>query len=93
MLISDLLVNLSTAQSLTKLENRLACTSPSGCSTTNNSIDFILIGDTGGRPPPFYTSYAQRKVALAMARVATEYDAKFVLNLGELFFKQSLIEK
>uniref|UniRef100_A0A914YTB7 Tartrate-resistant acid phosphatase type 5 n=1 Tax=Panagrolaimus superbus TaxID=310955 RepID=A0A914YTB7_9BILA len=76
----------SCGEKLTELQNRLACTSVDGCSTTDNLIDFILIGDTGGLPPPFYTSYAQRKVAESVDKLATEAKAKFILGLGDNFY-------
>uniref|UniRef100_A0AC35GQF9 Tartrate-resistant acid phosphatase type 5 n=1 Tax=Panagrolaimus sp. PS1159 TaxID=55785 RepID=A0AC35GQF9_9BILA len=69
------------------LENRLSCTSENGCSTSDNYIDFFLLGDTGGLPPPFYTSYAQKKVAEVVAKISTKSNStKFILGLGDNFY-------
>uniref|UniRef100_H2ZDE1 Tartrate-resistant acid phosphatase type 5 n=1 Tax=Ciona savignyi TaxID=51511 RepID=H2ZDE1_CIOSA len=50
------------------------------------SMHFMVAGDFGGWPPPFYTTPTQLAVAGVMSDVASKLKPNFVLALGDNFY-------
>ncbi|XP_077971085.1 tartrate-resistant acid phosphatase type 5-like [Styela clava] len=53
---------------------------------SGDSISFLIAGDNGGFPEPFYSTKLQRNVAALMARESKDNDCKFILELGDNFY-------
>lgn len=66
---------------------RLACTTDAGCALKRTqNLSFLIVGDIGGLPVYPYYSYAQTKVARALAKAARRQPPNFVLNVGDNFY-------
>ncbi|VDN29005.1 unnamed protein product [Cylicostephanus goldi] len=49
----------------------------------SDSLRLIVVGDTGGLPVYPYFSYAQKRVAKAMEKVAESKKVQYVINVGD----------
>lgn len=56
----------------------------------NNELSFLVMGDWGGSPAPFYTTPEQKLAAEGMGTVAGDIGAKFVVALGDNFYFSGL---
>ncbi len=53
--------------------------------TTDDSLNFLVLGDWGGQESsPYYTT-AEKEVADVMGKKAQEINAKFVMALGDVY--------
>lgn len=50
------------------------------------NFSFLIAGDNGGFPEPFYSTQLQRNVAARMAEQSQQHQCKFVLELGDNFY-------
>jgi len=51
-----------------------------------DGLEFLILGDWGGMPYPFYTTDLQRTVAGSMGKTAATFGASFVVALGDNFY-------
>ena len=51
-----------------------------------NVIDFVMIGDWGGKPDAPYYTRAEADIAAQMGKKASEVGAKFTIALGDNFY-------
>ncbi|KAF7639725.1 Metallophos domain-containing protein [Meloidogyne graminicola] len=68
---------------------RLSCIGKKGCSFPKvKKLNFVLVGDIGGLPIYPYFSYAQKRVAEAIAKITNEQEEplNFVINVGDNFY-------
>ncbi|KAL3109534.1 hypothetical protein niasHT_011689 [Heterodera trifolii] len=66
---------------------RLSCVTEAGCVLSDTSqLNFLVVGDIGGLPVFPYYSYAQTKVARAMAKIGRRHRTHFVVNVGDNFY-------
>ena len=56
----------------------------------SSSIAFCAIGDWGGQGWFPYTTYGQKETARGMGKVAEEIQSKFVVALGDNFYRQGV---
>ncbi len=58
--------------------------------TTDDSLNFLVLGDWGGQESsPYYTT-AEKEVADVMGKKAQEINAKFVMALGDNFYTKGV---
>ena len=56
------------------------------CAKAENVLDFVMIGDWGGKPDAPYYTRAEADIATQMGKKATEVGAKFTIALGDNFY-------
>lgn len=50
------------------------------------ALNFVMLGDWGGKPdPPYYTN-AEKKIAASMGKKAQDIGSKFTVALGDNFY-------
>uniref|UniRef100_A0A0N5AVE9 Tartrate-resistant acid phosphatase type 5 n=1 Tax=Syphacia muris TaxID=451379 RepID=A0A0N5AVE9_9BILA len=63
---------------------RSRCINDSVCCRTDvNTLKFLFVGDTGGLPIYPYVTYAQKKVAKALAKINYERKTEFLISTGD----------
>ena len=67
-------------------ENNFDENSHSSTTITTDGLNFLAIGDWGGREWWPYSTLAQVRTASGMARIATAQNSTFVLALGDNFY-------
>lgn len=56
----------------------------------DDTLDFVMFGDWGGKPDaPYYTT-AEADIAAQMGKKATEVGAKFTIALGDNFYDEGV---
>ncbi|CAG8585786.1 14619_t:CDS:10 [Acaulospora morrowiae] len=56
--------------------------------TESKVLDFLVIGDWGSIGGKHHKHGSQANVSKAMEHVATKYDSKFIINVGDNFYKR-----
>ena len=51
-----------------------------------NQFSWLVLGDWGGWPAPFYTTPIQHSVAQSMTRTSKIYKPEYLLALGDNFY-------
>ena len=51
-----------------------------------DALNFIVLGDWGGKPSYPYTTEAETSIAGVMGKVASEMNSQFTLALGDNFY-------
>ena len=52
----------------------------------DQTLNFLVLGDWGGKPDPPYTTEAETSIAAVMGNVAASENSQFTLALGDNFY-------
>ena len=52
----------------------------------DQTLNFLVLGDWGGKPDPPYTTAAEKSIAGVMGNVASSMPSQFTLALGDNFY-------
>ena len=57
-----------------------------GTAADDDVLNFLVLGDWGGKPEHPYTTEAETRIASVMGKVASDMNSRFTLALGDNFY-------
>lgn len=56
----------------------------------DSALNFLVLGDWGGKPEYPYTTEAETRIASVMGKVASDMNSQFTLALGDNFYDKGV---